>query len=108
MKRLSDKQCNDMLSTLLEASQNGQWDNVYNKYNTPAHLEFPIGEMLNEKIRGFIFAWKLQNCLTIMPIERIDRFNAQGLEGKIRVMTSLITALLVYRELPKYRCQIFR
>lgn len=108
MKRLSDKQCNDILSTLTKASQNGQWDSFFNQHNIPALLEFPIGEMMNKKIEGFIFAWKLQNSITTKPIEKTDRFNAQGLEGKIRVMTSLITALLVYRELPKYRCQIFK
>ena len=69
-------------------------------------IEFPSGELFNEGIRGYIIAWRMIGKLQNLPIDSTDRFNAQGLEGKIRVHTSLCTALTAYRELPSNRCQI--
>ena len=50
--------------------------------------------------------WKSQDRIEIGRIETKDNFVAQGLEGKIGVKTNLITALLVWENLPKFRCQI--
>jgi hypothetical protein len=72
-----------------------------------AWVEFPLGEFTNPAIAGFVWAWAVSRRLTTHAIQSGDRFDAQGLEGKARVITTLTTALLVYRELPPYRCQIW-
>jgi hypothetical protein len=69
-------------------------------------VEFPLGELMNPAIAGFAWAWAMQKRLIVGPIQEGDQFNAQGLEGKVRVHTTLSTALLVYRDLPPYRCQV--
>lgn len=67
-------------------------------------LRFPMGELTNPAILGFVWAWRLDNNLHVSPIVKKDKFNAQGLEGAIEVRDiSLVTALLAIRELPKYR-----
>ncbi len=71
-----------------------------------AWVEFPLGELMNPAIAGFAWAWAMQKRLIVGPIQEGDQFNAQGLEGKVRVRTTLSTALLVYRDLPPYRCQV--
>ncbi len=42
------------------------------------------------------------------PIENKDKFNAQGLEGKFRIHTDMMAAILILREVPRYRIQIKR
>jgi hypothetical protein len=70
-------------------------------------VEFPLGELTNTAIAGFAWAWAVSRRLTTHAIQGGDRFDVQCLEGKARVITTLTTALLVYRELPPYRCQIW-
>jgi len=82
----------------------GKWQDTYG--DRMAQVEFPLGELMNPNIAGFAWAWALQRRLVIGDIEESDQFNAQGLEGKACVRTTLSTALLVYRELPPYRCQV--
>ena len=83
------------------------WDKwATDKGDSPVLLEFPLGELMNPGIAGFLWAWKLQGKIQTHAIEPGDRFNAQGLEGKVRIRTTLTTALLVYRELPAHHCQI--
>lgn len=70
----------------------------------PARLEFPLGELFNPGLAGYLWAWRMTGRLRILPIGRADRFNAQGLEGKCRVEpVNLTTALLAARELPPFR-----
>jgi len=78
-----------------------QWQERNLKLNTV--LEFPAGEIMNERIRGFVWAWAMKKEITIAGVTGKDRFAAHGLEGKIQVNTNLITALLAYRDLPRYR-----
>jgi len=75
---------------------------VLARYHQPARLEFPLGELTNPRITGFLWAWQ-QGQLTTARITASDRFNANGLEGKCVVKTLLSTALLAARELPPYR-----
>ncbi len=80
----------------------------YTQHGTKdAILEFPSGELMNSEIAGYIWAWKMTGKLEYpLPIDENDRFNAQGLEGKVRVKTNLTTAIIVHKTLPSYRCQI--
>ena len=78
-------------------------DEVLARYHQPARLEFPLGELTNPRITGFLWAWQMQGQLTTARITASDRFNANGLEGKCVVSTLLSTALLAARELPPYR-----
>jgi hypothetical protein len=75
--------------------------------NAPARLEFPLGELLNERIRGFAWAWATDGAVQTDAIATGDRFDAQGLEGKAVVEVSLVTALLVARDLPKHRVAVY-
>jgi len=75
--------------------------------NAPARLEFPLGELLNERIRGFAWARATDDAVQTDGITRDDRFDVQGLEGKAVVEVSLVTALLVARDLPKHRVAVY-
>jgi hypothetical protein len=76
-------------------------------YHRPARLEFPLGELTNPRLTGFLWAWCLQGRLQTTSIAAPDRFNAHGLEGKCVVSTQLSTALLAARELPPYRRAVY-
>ena len=67
---------------------------IATRYHQAARLEFPLGELMNRRIRGFIWAWQMQAGLRTARIQKGDRFNAQGLEGKCVVQTVFSTALL--------------
>ena len=82
----------------------GKWQGAYG--DRMVWVEFPLGELMNPAIAGFVWAWAMQKRLVVGSIQEGDEFNAQGLEGKVRVRTTLSTALLVYRDLPPYRCQV--
>ena len=81
----------------------GKWQGAYG--DRMVWVEFPLGELMNPAIAGFVWAWAMQKRLVVGSIQEGDQFNAQGLEGKARVRTTLSTAL-VYRDLPPYRCQV--
>jgi len=68
-----------------------------------AILEMPLGELTNEGIAGFVWAWNAKHMIKTADISENDRFNAQGLEGKVIIETSFTTALIAARELPAYR-----
>lgn len=78
-------------------------DDVAARYNEPAQLEFPLGEITNPKISRFVLIWQSQGVIQIGRIGPRDRFDAQGLEGKCIIPTTLLLALLAARELPSYR-----
>ena len=83
------------------------WDAWLAQYDRPARLELAGGEIMNPNIDGFVGAWRTSGKLQIAPLTAADRLNANGLEGKVVVSTTLTTALLVEAELPEFRCQIF-
>lgn len=81
---------------------------VLSYYHQPARLEFPLGELTNPRLGGFVWTWHTSGKLHIARIRRSDCFNAQGLEGKCEAMPlALSTALLTARELPPYRRAIY-
>lgn len=45
-------------------------------YHQVAVLEFPLGEVANRAIAGFLFVWYRQNKIKIQPITQKDRFDA--------------------------------
>lgn len=75
--------------------------------NAPARLELPVGELWNERIRGFVWAWAVGGAVQTDAITGGERFDAQGLEGKAVVEVPLVTALLVAREVPKHRVAVY-
>jgi hypothetical protein len=75
--------------------------------HAPARLELPLGELLDEHIGGFAWAWARNGAVRTEGITAGDRFDAQGLEGKAVVEVSLVTALLVARDLPPRRVAVY-
>ena len=108
MKTLSDRETKLLIVEMETLCNPITWDIWFNEKDGDrlATVEFPLGEIMNPRIEGFIWAWKMKGLLAPRDIESKDRFNAQGLEGKIVINTTLTTALLVYRDLPDHRCQI--
>jgi hypothetical protein len=75
--------------------------------NASARLEFPLGELLNERIGGFAWAWARNGAVQTDGISSGDRFDAQGLEGKAVVEVPLVVALLAARDLPAHRVAVY-
>jgi len=104
MKRLSKKQVQDLISEMQQAAIGPDWEAWHTaNVSRQALLEFPMGELWNPDILGFLWAWKLQGKLISKPIAKSDRFATNGLEGKISVQMCLTIALLAWRELPEHR-----
>ncbi len=110
LKRLTEFE----LITHIRAMERVYWqyrpfpsDEALAPYHRPARLEFPLGELTNPRIAGFLWAWHLQGQLETMSIAETDRFNANGLEGKGGVKVLLSTALLAARELPPHRRAVY-
>jgi hypothetical protein len=112
-RRLTRRECERLLASMQFAARPGpEWTQRWDAWERQCGqretwVEFPLGELTNPAIAGFVWTWALSRRLTTHAIQRGDRFDAQGLEGKARAITTLATALLVYRELPPYRCQIW-
>ena len=104
MKILKEAEVEKILNDLQE-NFNGTYDE-YRKMNV--RLEFPLGEVMNPNIAGFIWAWNLQNKIKTESISKKDRFNAQGLEGKATIELDLVGAVLAYQELPRFRRAIVK
>ncbi|GIK40430.1 MAG: hypothetical protein BroJett011_42630 [Chloroflexota bacterium] len=77
------------------------------KYRQEARLEFPLGELTNSGLAEFLRIWHRQGALTLASIGKQDRFDAQGLEGKCVVQTTLSAALRAARELKPYRRAVY-
>lgn len=108
MKRRSDSEAEALaLDAQQAATGPAAWDAWLDQHAQPARIEFPTGELFDEAIAGFVLAWRLQGKLKPLPVLESDSFNANGLEGKIAIETDLIGALLVFKQLPKYRRQIY-
>ncbi len=112
LKRLTRREAGELLYRMRAAARPGpsglyHWERWQQEYGQRAAIvEFPLGELMNPRIAGFVWAWALSGRITTAPIPRGDRFNAQGLEGKARVRTDLTVALMIYGELPRCRCQV--
>jgi len=114
MKSLSDAEIQAALVAMQAASaahldgERGAFDRWLESCgNRPARLEFPLGELMNKKIIGSVWAWYMRDSIRIEGITRRDRFNAQGIEGKAVIEVDLCSALLVARDLPKHRVAVY-
>lgn len=76
-------------------------------HDGPAEIHLPLGEVANERIGGFVWAWKMKGLLQPADITGKEGFNAQGLEGKVIIPTTMVGALLVWRECPAHRCTVY-
>lgn len=108
MRRLAVKQVQALHDEMTAAAQNGReaFERWLDEHDRPAILEFPGGELFCSGIRGFLWAWRLKNALSVGRLQKGDRFDANGLEGKISVETTLATALLAWANLPRHRRQV--
>jgi hypothetical protein len=111
MKKQSRKQLEQAAQAMEAASATGPkaWDSFLDKYDkaSNARVEFPLGELMNANIAGYVWAWNMQGRIVTGLISKADQFNANGPEGKASVTTSYIIALLVWRDLPTYRCNVY-
>jgi hypothetical protein len=73
------------------------------KYQLPAQIEFPLGELTNPAIQPLILIWSSQNAIRLARIQKKDQFDAQGLEGKCIVSTTVLIALTAARVISPYR-----
>lgn len=108
MINLKEERIKFLLGYCTYACKNSEiWADFYfNCSNIKVQLELIVDELWNKNIRGYLWAWNLQNAIKQAAITKDDKFNVNGLIGKIVVNTSIITALLVSREISKYHCQI--
>ncbi len=113
MKRLTRAEIETMLKerddaiTASFAGNPNAWQPVSDRNaTTPARIEIPLGELTNANIRGFVWAWSMTHKVQMEELKSSDAFNANGLEGKATIPTDLGIALLVWQELPPYRCNI--
>lgn len=105
MKRLNTEKA---IQEMEMAASGPDWQKWYDaNAGKKARIEFPNGEVTNPKLTGFLWAWYMQGAMQTAGITERDKFSAQGLEGKTVVETSLCTALLAARELPKFRVAVY-
>lgn len=108
MKRLTHAELEHEIQEMRSLHDPASWDAWHAaKGFRAARLEFPLGELTNENISGFVWAWHAQDRIRIKDIQPTDSFNAQGLEGKVAVETTYAAALLAARELPPYRRAVY-
>lgn len=108
MNQIPRKDIKQLVTELEEASQNPeQWEQWHTKTDKLVTLHMPLGELLNPAIRGYIWVWDHQRKITTAPIDKRDRFAAQGIEGKAIIHdVSLVTALLIASWVGPYRIAI--
>jgi hypothetical protein len=110
MKRLSESEIQKLRAELGKLAEDSKawiesYDDPHSKWNQSAKLEFPLGEIAIDGLR----------TIALLGIERpkpepilaSDRFNAQGLEGKISRTIPLREALIISDMLDSNRRQIF-
>ena len=108
MKRLTGKSLQAAITDMREHNIPSNWEDWHKTHGAQnARVEFPLGELTNPNIAGYVWAWGMQHRIKTADITTLDRFNAQGLEGKVVVETSYTTALLVASELPEHRCTVY-
>jgi len=109
MKPLAHKRTQELYNRMTEAahaSPNMWYVWCDEMGSRTAIVEFPSGELMNQRIAGFAWAWARKGRVQSERIEAGDHFDANGLEGKCAVQTTLNVALMVFGDLPKHRCQV--
>jgi|SRR5581483_5697028 len=69
-------------------------------------LELPTGELAVSGLQTLALTGSFHPTLAVAPIVPQDRFNAQGLEGKVRIRKPLLNALLNLDIIAPQRAQI--
>jgi hypothetical protein len=82
-------------------------DAFWYRLQVPCKVVMPLGELMNPNLAGYAWVWKLKECIHPEPITDKHRFNANGLEGCFSLGEMLSTAILIYREVPPDRINIF-
>ncbi|MHC4072767.1 MAG: hypothetical protein ACYTGS_12175 [Planctomycetota bacterium] len=109
MRLLTHKETKQLVEDMERAALPQTWDAWHKANNRPAIVYFPAGELMNDAILGFIWAWKMKDRIVLVPPseqDKISGLNSNGLEGLIQVETDLCVALMVYRDLPPYRTRV--
>lgn len=108
MKRIAEKRVQDLHTAMIEAAQSGRaaFDRWMDDNDKPAVIEFPGGELFCQGIGGFVYAWNMQKKIVVGRLVPDDRFDANGMEGKISIQTTLAAVLLAWAELPRFRRQV--
>jgi hypothetical protein len=73
-------------------------------YTKTVILEFPLGELYDNYLKTTALVFNKQ--YKIAPIGENEKFNAQGLEGKVQVEMPLYEAINRMELLPEYRGRI--
>jgi hypothetical protein len=109
-KRLSKKETQTLLNQMHEAASGGAatWDPWCSTQGSQrATLCMPSGELLNERIRGFVWGWHARNAIEDgHRIPANASLVANGLEGLIKVHTDLNVALIVLDDVTRDRAYI--
>lgn len=72
-----------------------EWAKAVKKYSRKVVAHIPLGELIGN-LAGSARVWKKQGRIgEVESIEKKDRLNAQGLEGKVTIEMSLYDAVLV-------------
>lgn len=73
--------------------------------NRQVKFECPLGEAI-DTLAGFAMVWRWKGLLNPQPIVSSDRFNAQGIEGKVSIPCDLYSALFYAMQANPNRAQI--
>ena len=73
-----------------------------------AVFQCPLGEWI-DTLQGFAWAYRLKHGINpkVHSIDKFDRFNAQGLEGKISIEVDLTTAIVMASQVEINRWAIY-
>ena len=73
--------------------------------DAPVTLEFPTGELCRNAVLALALVGPARDY-ELTDLDGSERFNAQGLEGKVRVRKPLLAALLNLNLLPEHRGRV--
>ena len=95
----------DRFAAAAASGDTAEYQALYNHLSVLSVVEMPMRELLNEKIRGFI--WAHSRRIETGPIEK-QRFSQQGLIGLFRLRNiPLVTCLRIAQEVEPYQIEIY-
>ena len=99
MKLLSRKEVKELLVKVKTAANNYKsFSGIYEEFHKkPAKFFVPCGELANKNIAGFVWALNMKNQISApMRITEKDKFEAQGIEGKVEFLNVDLMDCLIY------------
>lgn len=78
---------------------------VVKALDQPVRFECPLGEVI-DTLAGFAMVWRWKGLLKPELIVQSDKFDAQGLEGKVSIPCTLYNALFYAMQARPNRAQI--